>query len=197
MQKNHYKVDVHDWISDTILDYVDFLSHVLIDIFSSSRNKKAVSYLGVFRRHFAPAILSKKETNCPQPVWLFSLWGQGGRERYGGAPRRVIVPGTLSGPDAHPRPSTEGILKCFSVAGGRLWWTEPRGVSSSSISSSSTPLPALRVCSPSAECRRRGSAWIKCNEMHEAARQGHGYGQCALMSAHVHVYTHTHAHTRR
>lgn len=147
----------------------------------------AVSYLGVFRRHFAPAILSKKDktkeektkkekkeqyrkkAKCPQPVWLFPPWGKGGSERKSGAPPRVIVPGKLYGPDAHPRPSTEGIPDCFPVTGGGLWYTEriPRGISSSS---SSKPLPALRVCPPSAQCRRRSPAWINRNELHDAGK---------------------------
>lgn len=84
------------------------------------------SYLGVFRRHFAPAIVLKKrkQPNCPQPTCLFPLRGQDDKKRYSGALWRVIVPWTLSGPDAHPRSRSEGIPHCFSVTGWGLWRAE-------------------------------------------------------------------------
>lgn len=53
--------------------------------------KHAPRYLGVFRRSFAPAIPSAKSRISESQ----------GEVRW---PRRVIVPGTLSGSDAHPRP---------------------------------------------------------------------------------------------
>lgn len=115
-------------LSNQLLHRQEFvLEYAVVDVlFFFKATIIKTSYLGVFRRHFAPAIVLKKtkQPNCPQPTCLFPLRGQDDKKRYSGALWRVIVPWTLSGPDAHPRSRSEGIPHCFSVTGWGLWRAE-------------------------------------------------------------------------
>lgn len=162
--------------------YVE-LCNMRISIFFLISEKYALSYLGVFRRHFAPAILSTKSQ--------ISSVGAGGKGKVQW-PRRVIVPGTLSGPDAHPRPEhwrNPRLLHCdWRRTGGGL-------MDSTRCVNSSTPLPDLRVCLTSAECRRRSSAWIKLMSCTTQARAWI-WRVRAHVDAHLSVQTEARAHVR-
>lgn len=124
-----------------------------------------VSYLSVFTRLFAPAIVSKK-ANCPPPVFLAPPWGQRWREkvrrRASTRPRDTLpfACACQSEPWRNPRPPVRGCR--------RTEMDEAR--------CSSQPLPVMSV---SAERSPRSLSWIK----RRAARRSKSAG--ARMLTHV------------
>lgn len=137
----------------------------------------AVSYLSVFRRHFAPAIVSTKRkekgANCPQTVWLFPLWGQKGS----GEPRHLNVPGTLFSPVAHPSPATEGIPDRLTGTGGGRWWT------SLAVSAAAAAAVNHRVCPLTADCRLSEEPLM--DQKQRAARRREGRVRAARVLTHA------------
>lgn len=105
------------------------------------------SYLGFFRRHFAPAIPSPTGRTVLTARVVELLYGD--RQRHGGAPRRVKLSLALSPPVQMRSLLLPGAPEESRAASAAQWRSGTRAPSSSS-GSSSTGIPSVPA-RPSAE----------------------------------------------